>query len=124
MPPFAAEQTSTAAPLAFKVNSKNVQYTDSHIVADYAYENATVTKGVDGSFTVNPTSVKYTFKTETRVPRVGYVFTGACKRIKRLEWNATFVSTFRALLAKGHLQMGLLDDLQVLLISSWNVAQH
>jgi len=81
MPPFAAEQTSTAAPLAFKVNSKNVQYTDSHIIADYAYENATVTKGVDGSFTVNPTSVKYTFKTETRVPRVGYVFNGACKRI-------------------------------------------
>ncbi|KAF9365977.1 Myo-inositol-1-phosphate synthase [Mortierella sp. NVP85] len=76
MPPFAAEQTSTAAPLAFKVNSKNVQYTDSHIIADYAYENATVTKGVDGSFTVNPTSVKYTFKTETRVPRVGLMMVG------------------------------------------------
>ncbi|KAF8955826.1 Inositol-3-phosphate synthase 1 [Entomortierella lignicola] len=71
MPPFAAEQVHAAAPLAFKVNSKNVKYTDSHIISDYVYENATVTKGVDGSYSVNPTSVKYTFKTDAKVPRVG-----------------------------------------------------
>lgn len=88
MPPFAAEQASTAAPLAFKVNSKNVQYTDSHIIADFAYENATVTKGVDGSYSVNPTSVKYTFKTETKVPRVGYVLVG-CYVIVQLTLMAT-----------------------------------
>ncbi|KAG0350818.1 hypothetical protein BC939DRAFT_473438 [Gamsiella multidivaricata] len=76
MPPFAAEQASAAAPLAFKVNSKNVQYTDSHIIADYAYENATVTKGVDGSYSVNPTAVKYTFKTDAKVPRVGLMMVG------------------------------------------------
>lgn len=73
MPPFAAEQVSAAAPLAFKVNSPNVQYTESHIIADYHYENATVTKGVDGSYNVNPTSIKYQFKTDAKVPRVGYV---------------------------------------------------
>ena len=71
MPPFTAEQVPSAAPLAFKVNSKNVQYTESHIIADYQYENAVVTKGVDGSYNVNPTSVKYQFKTEAKVPRVG-----------------------------------------------------
>ncbi|KAF9185709.1 Myo-inositol-1-phosphate synthase [Haplosporangium sp. Z 767] len=76
MPPFAAEQVPTAAPLAFKVNSKNVQYTDSHIIADYHYENATVTKGVDGSYNVNPTSIKYQFKTEAKVPRVGLMMVG------------------------------------------------
>jgi len=72
MPPFAAEQVpASAAPLAFKVNSKNVQYTESHIIADYTYENATVTKGVDGSYNVNPTAIKYQFKTDATVPRVG-----------------------------------------------------
>ncbi|KAF9141155.1 Myo-inositol-1-phosphate synthase [Mortierella sp. GBA39] len=77
MPPFAAESSpAAAAPLAFKVNSKNVQYTDSHIVADYHYENATVTKGVDGSYNVNPTSIKYQFKTEAKVPRVGLMMVG------------------------------------------------
>ncbi|KAF9897070.1 Myo-inositol-1-phosphate synthase [Lobosporangium transversale] len=77
MPPFAAEQIPTAAaPLAFKVNSKNVQYTDSHILADYVYENATVSKGIDGSYSVNPTSVKYTFKTDLKVPRVGLMMVG------------------------------------------------
>ncbi|KAF9304485.1 Myo-inositol-1-phosphate synthase [Mortierella antarctica] len=76
MPPFAAEQASAAAPLAFKVNSPNVQYTESHIIADYHYENATVTKGVDGSYNVNPTSVKYQFKTDAKVPRVGLMMVG------------------------------------------------
>ncbi|KAG0250933.1 Myo-inositol-1-phosphate synthase [Mortierella polycephala] len=76
MPPFAVEQVPTAAPLAFKVNSKNVQYSDSHIIADYQYENATVTKGVDGSYNVNPTSIKYQFKTEAKVPRVGLMMVG------------------------------------------------
>lgn len=71
MPPFAAEQGSNAAPLAFKVNSQHVQYTDSHIFADYQYENATVAKTTDGSYKVNPVSVKYQFKTDARVPRVG-----------------------------------------------------
>jgi len=76
MPPFAAEQVSAAAPLAFKVNSPNVQYTESHIIADYHYENATVTKGVDGSYNVNPTAVKYQFKTDAKVPRVGLMMVG------------------------------------------------
>ncbi|KAI9232888.1 MAG: hypothetical protein BYD32DRAFT_444580 [Podila humilis] len=76
MPPFAAEQVSAAAPLAFKVNSPNVQYTESHIIADYHYENATVTKGVDGSYNVNPTSIKYQFKTDAKVPRVGLMMVG------------------------------------------------
>ncbi|KAG9324208.1 hypothetical protein KVV02_002009 [Mortierella alpina] len=76
MPPFTAEQVPSAAPLAFKVNSKNVQYTESHIIADYQYENAVVTKGVDGSYNVNPTSVKYQFKTEAKVPRVGLMMVG------------------------------------------------
>ncbi|KAF9329661.1 Myo-inositol-1-phosphate synthase [Podila minutissima] len=76
MPPFAAEQGSNAAPLAFKVNSQHVQYTDSHIFADYQYENATVTKTTDGSYKVNPVSVKYQFKTDARVPRVGLMMVG------------------------------------------------
>ncbi|KAF9437221.1 Myo-inositol-1-phosphate synthase [Entomortierella beljakovae] len=76
MPPFAAEQVNAAAPLAFKVNSKNVQYTDSHIISEYVYENASVTKGVDGAYSVNPISVKYNFKTETKVPRVGLMMVG------------------------------------------------
>ncbi|KAG0233200.1 Myo-inositol-1-phosphate synthase, partial [Actinomortierella wolfii] len=73
--PISAEQVS-APSLAFKVNSPNVQYTDGHIIADYTYENATVSKAVDGTYTVNPVSTKYRFKTETKIPRVGLMMVG------------------------------------------------
>ncbi|KAG0264337.1 Myo-inositol-1-phosphate synthase [Actinomortierella ambigua] len=74
MPASAAPAAAT--PLAFKVNSPNVQYTDRHILSNYVYENATITKGVDGTLNVNPTAVKYQFKTDAKVPRVGLMMVG------------------------------------------------
>jgi myo-inositol-1-phosphate synthase len=61
-----------AAPL-FKVHAPNVQYTDDHILAEYTYNNTLVTKADDGSLHVEPKNAVYHFKTDTKVPKLGYV---------------------------------------------------
>lgn len=67
---------STAAPrlaTSFRVNSPNVKYTDEHIISDFAYKS-TKTRIENGELVVEPTETNYTFKTEKKVPRLGYVF--------------------------------------------------
>lgn len=75
-PPHAADYSttvadSTASPSLFKVNSPNVEYTNSHIISKYVYANTLVNKQADGSFVVEPVEQVYHFKTERQVPRVG-----------------------------------------------------
>lgn len=77
-PPHATDYSSSApvdssAPVAplFKVNSPNVEYTDSHILSKYTYSNTVVNKQADGSMIVEPIEQEYHFKTERTVPRVG-----------------------------------------------------
>jgi myo-inositol-1-phosphate synthase len=52
--------------------SDNIAYTDDHILSKYVYENAHVSK-IHGKLVVTPTKTQYEFKTNTRVPKVGYM---------------------------------------------------
>jgi len=55
-----------------RVASDNIAYNDDHILSKYTYENAIVSK--EGrNLLVKPTKTLYEFKTETTVPRVGYI---------------------------------------------------
>ncbi|KAF0411257.1 Myo-inositol-1-phosphate synthase [Gigaspora margarita] len=61
----------------FKVTAPHVKYTDTHIISDYVYHNAIVSKNdVEGTFEVLPTETKYQFKTELKVPKVGLMMVG------------------------------------------------
>jgi len=55
----------------FKVNSKNVVYSDTHITADYNY----LTTHVEGNV-VTPVSESYVFKTGVKVPKLGVMIVG------------------------------------------------
>uniref|UniRef100_A0A8D3C7G1 inositol-3-phosphate synthase n=1 Tax=Scophthalmus maximus TaxID=52904 RepID=A0A8D3C7G1_SCOMX len=57
------------------VNSPNVRYTDTHIVAQYSYSSTSV--NTDGNkVTVTPHSTEMTFRTERRVPQLGVMLVG------------------------------------------------
>lgn len=59
----------------FKVDSANVKYTDTEIHSVYDYETTElVHENRDGTYQwiVKPKTVKYEFKTDTRVPKLGY----------------------------------------------------
>ncbi|CAI5732551.1 unnamed protein product [Hyaloperonospora brassicae] len=55
----------------FTVNSKNVEYTDDEITSHYSY----TTTRVEGNV-ATPLDVKYTLKTQRRVPRLGVMIVG------------------------------------------------
>lgn len=58
-----------------KVNSPNVKYTEDSIISNYKYETTeTHLKQHDGNriLTVTPKVTNYTFKTSTKVPKLGY----------------------------------------------------
>jgi hypothetical protein len=59
-------------PTSFRVNSPSVKYTEEHIVSDYIYKTSK-TKFENGELVVEPVETNYTFKTERKVPRLGYV---------------------------------------------------
>lgn len=62
---------------SFKVESPNVKYTESEIQSVYNYETTElVHEKRDGTYQwiVKPKSVKYDFKTDIRVPKLGYLF--------------------------------------------------
>lgn len=59
-----------------KVNSRNVQYTEDHIIASYQYQTSGVTLGSDGVASVTPMTQPITFKTERKVPRTGVMLVG------------------------------------------------
>ena len=55
-----------------QVDSDTISYNGDHILSKYVYENARVAK-VDGKLIVKPTKTQYEFKTNTVVPKVGFV---------------------------------------------------
>ena len=59
----------------FKVNSANVQYGNNEVIADYVYNRNEIT--MEGQVaTVKPSAYKYTFKTNTKVPKMGLMLVG------------------------------------------------
>lgn len=62
-------------PVTIHINSPNVRYSDTHIEADYVYQSTSVhTEG--RHITVTPHSTQMTFRTESRVPRLGVMLVG------------------------------------------------
>jgi len=59
----------------FFVNSPNVKYTDTHIISDYTYRT-TEANVQDGKVILSPKETKFTFKTETKVPKLGVMLVG------------------------------------------------
>ncbi|XP_056915503.1 inositol-3-phosphate synthase 1-A-like [Takifugu flavidus] len=58
-----------------RINSPNVQYTDTHITARYSYQTTSVHR--DGNnITASPCATEMTFRTERRVPRLGVMLVG------------------------------------------------
>ncbi|XP_019953797.2 inositol-3-phosphate synthase 1-A [Paralichthys olivaceus] len=57
------------------VNSPNVSYTDTHIVAQYQYHTSSVTRE-GNKVTVTPCATEMTFRTERRVPQLGVMLVG------------------------------------------------
>jgi hypothetical protein len=57
----------------FTVSSPDVKYTDEEIIADYNYHTTKVEVSGDAPKVI-PVTRKYTFKTERKVPKMGYVF--------------------------------------------------
>lgn len=59
----------------FKVESPNVTYSENEINSVYSYETTELVhenrKGVGYQWIVKPKTVKYQFKTETHVPKLG-----------------------------------------------------
>jgi len=77
MPPNVIDPLTLGPVPTFKVISPNVRYTDTHILADYTYHNATVSKNeIDGTLEVIPTETLYKFKTEFNIPKVGLMMVG------------------------------------------------
>jgi hypothetical protein len=68
----AGEVSGTSGTTIVSVSSPNITYNHDHILSKYTYENAIVSKEA-GTFVVKPTKTEYEFKTETTVPRVGYL---------------------------------------------------
>ena len=70
-----ASKITNITPELIRVDSSNVKYTDGEIVATYAYNNAKVT--VEGkNLKVTPVETKYTFKTCTKVGKIGMMLVG------------------------------------------------
>ncbi|KAF8109597.1 hypothetical protein N665_0094s0063 [Sinapis alba] len=64
---------------SFKVESPNVKYTENEIHSVYDYETTEVVhENVNGAYQwiVKPKVVKYDFKTDTRVPKLGVMLVG------------------------------------------------
>jgi len=62
-------------PTSFRVNSPHVKYTEDTITSEYKYKT-TKTKFENGELVVEPVDISYTFKTETKVPRLGVMIVG------------------------------------------------
>jgi len=77
MPPNTSQTPFSEPVQPLKVTSPNVKYTDTHIIADFVYQNTTVSKNnIDGTLEIIPTDTKYQFKTELNVPKVGLMMVG------------------------------------------------
>lgn len=59
----------------FSVNSPNVTYSEKYITADYVYKNTSASIQ-DKKVVITPKETKFTFRTETKVPRLGVMLVG------------------------------------------------
>jgi len=60
-----------------RVNSPNVEYNEDNITSKYLYRgNPKLTVNEDGSLTVEPRDIEYSFRTMTQVPRTGLMIVG------------------------------------------------
>lgn len=55
----------------FTVDSPNVVYEADRIVSNYEYQHSEVQRSEDGKWTLKPQATKFTFSTDTRVPKLG-----------------------------------------------------
>ncbi|KAJ9066867.1 Myo-inositol-1-phosphate synthase [Entomophthora muscae] len=80
MPPanpiFASVPSSQEEGLKIKVVSPSVTYSQDHITAEYVYRNSKVSRDELGNLIINPTEKAYTFKTESKVPKIGLMMVG------------------------------------------------
>ncbi|KAL4426816.1 hypothetical protein ABPG77_006602 [Micractinium sp. CCAP 211/92] len=61
---------------SFRVDSPNVQYGEDAITSSYTYQHTSVERTDAGQWVVKPQSTEYTFKTDTRVPKLGVMLVG------------------------------------------------
>lgn len=61
---------------SFKVDSPNVTYEDTAITASYDYSHTQVLRSDKGQWTVKPSTTRYEFRTDTRVPKLGVMLVG------------------------------------------------
>ena len=54
----------------FRVNSPHVQYSDDNITSSYRYDSTDLEQTKSG-WVATPTSTQYTFKTSTKLPKLG-----------------------------------------------------
>jgi myo-inositol-1-phosphate synthase len=59
----------------FRVNSPFVKYEEGSITSEYVYRN-TEARMVNGEAIITPKETRYTFKTDTKVPRLGMMIVG------------------------------------------------
>jgi hypothetical protein len=57
----------------FEVNSAHVKKENGHLISEYIYRNTEARVGENGKVTIIPKETKYTFKVDTKVPRMGLV---------------------------------------------------
>lgn len=55
----------------FQVQSPNVEYAEESITSTYDYQTTKVEREADGKWIIRPTNVKYQFKTDRKVPKLG-----------------------------------------------------
>ncbi|KAG8383489.1 hypothetical protein BUALT_Bualt04G0018600 [Buddleja alternifolia] len=81
---------------SFKVDSPNVKYTDDEIQSVYNYETTElVHENKNGAYqwTVKPKAIKYEFKTDIKVPKLGVLLVG---------WGGNNGSTLTATVIANH----------------------
>jgi len=60
----------------FQVTSPNVSYTEDSIQSSYEYQTTKIDRSVDGKWTVEPTTHKYEFRVDRKVPKFGLMLVG------------------------------------------------
>ena len=72
---MASASSTTFSDAPIKVVSPLVSYTDDAIEAKYSYETTSVTVE-DGTLIATPVKTGFTFRTKTKVPKVGVMIAG------------------------------------------------
>ena len=73
MPYYISCKQKLAAMLVerFRVNSPNVEYGETNITTSYTYTSTDLEQTQSG-WVATPTNTEYTFKTGTKLPKLGY----------------------------------------------------